>query len=195
MLMLGDFMISFISSWVKLIISIYIFITLVEIILPSNNLKKYAKFVLGLIVLITILVPFFKLIDRGINVETLINTYLNYYNNPQDKNFAEEKYNREIIAEFKRKLIQRLEDEIDNKFDKKYTITELVINEDLNKVSFGKIEKIVLKKDYSTQIKPVDKVVIGNRVENNINDKESKEVINFFMTNFGIDQEAIKIER
>lgn len=50
-------MISFISSWAEQIIVAVIIATIIEMILPNGNSKKYIKVVIGIYVLFTILSP------------------------------------------------------------------------------------------------------------------------------------------
>ena len=51
------YVISFISSWAEQIIVAVIIATIIEMILPSGNNKKYIKVVIGIYVLFTILSP------------------------------------------------------------------------------------------------------------------------------------------
>lgn len=57
-------MISWLKEWVTLIICNVIFITIVEILLPSNSLKKYCKFVLGLILISVLITPIIKAVSN-----------------------------------------------------------------------------------------------------------------------------------
>jgi len=49
-------------------------ITAVEMILPSNNLKKYSKFVLGLILMTVLMSPILKLFDKNFDINTYLQT-------------------------------------------------------------------------------------------------------------------------
>ncbi|MCD3297735.1 stage III sporulation protein AF, partial [Clostridium botulinum] len=50
-------MIQSIRQWVISIATAIFFITAVEMILPNNSIKKYAKFVLGLILITVVINP------------------------------------------------------------------------------------------------------------------------------------------
>lgn len=54
-----------IKTWVISISSVLIFITAVEMILPDNDIKKYAKFVFGIIIAITVITPLINFIYKG----------------------------------------------------------------------------------------------------------------------------------
>ncbi|WDC83786.1 stage III sporulation protein AF [Caloramator sp. mosi_1] len=63
------------KSWITTIATLVIFLTIVELILPENSMKKYSKFVIGVIVILNILIPVFKLFDKGFNLEANISTF------------------------------------------------------------------------------------------------------------------------
>ena len=150
---------------------------------------------MGLIVLVTILMPVFDIIAKGFNVEDSINKYLSYYDTSTEASKVEEKYNQEIINQFKQNLLSKLQLEIDRNFMGKYNISKIEINENLNSVGFGQIEKIVLKRDFKNIIEPVDKVVIGSSKNEGYNDFENKEVVKFLKDNYNIEENSIKFEK
>lgn len=57
-------MIDVLKVWVTNITIAIFFITAVEMILPDNNMKKYAKFVLGLILIVVIINPIIKIFNK-----------------------------------------------------------------------------------------------------------------------------------
>ncbi len=65
-------MIESLKEWIVNICSAVIFITAVEMILPDNDMKKYGKFVLGLILVLILLNPIIKLFNKASSV----NNYL-----------------------------------------------------------------------------------------------------------------------
>ncbi|KRQ86838.1 Stage III sporulation protein AF [Caloramator mitchellensis] len=188
-------MINFISSWVKLIVSVYIFITLVEIILPSNSLKRYAKFVLGLIVLITILIPVFNMFGKEIDISNSINKYISYYEGSTESIKIEDNYNKEIINQFKMNLKNNLENEIDQNFNNKYDVLLIQVNENMKSVGFGKIERIVLSLNSKNNIKSIEKVVIGSNKNEASFEIRNMDVIKFLKENYGIGENTIEFER
>lgn len=188
-------MIEFVSSWVKLVLSIYIFVTLVEMILPQNSFKKYAKFVLGLIVLMTILMPVFNMIRNEMDVDSTVNKYLSYYNGSTESSKVEEVYNQQIINQFKKNLKESLEKEIDLNFENKYDVSFIKINENIKSVGFGKIEQIVLSLDSKNNIEPIEKVVIGSNKNDGTLELRNKDVIKFLKENYDISENTILFER
>jgi stage III sporulation protein AF len=57
-------------EWIISICTAVFFITAVEIILPDNSMKKYAKFVLGLILITVFINPIIKIFDRNFDIST-----------------------------------------------------------------------------------------------------------------------------
>lgn len=67
-------MIEGIKSWIINIGCTIFFITAVEMILPDNSMKKYSKFVLGLILITVIINPvLYLLYDGGLNNSSYVN--------------------------------------------------------------------------------------------------------------------------
>lgn len=59
----------FLRNWVKDIAVMFILLSIVELALPNNNMKRYVNVVIGLMIIIVIISPFIKLINSSFNVE------------------------------------------------------------------------------------------------------------------------------
>ncbi len=64
----GANLIELLKVWVTNITIAIFFITAVEMILPDNSMKKYAKFVLGLLLIVVIINPIIKIFDKDFNI-------------------------------------------------------------------------------------------------------------------------------
>jgi stage III sporulation protein AF len=64
--------------WVTNITIAVFFITAVEMILPDNNMKKYAKFVLGLMLIVVIINPIIKIFDKNFDLYSYSNKAVSY---------------------------------------------------------------------------------------------------------------------
>lgn len=69
------------KTWVISICTAVIFIAAIELILPNNNLKKYAKFVLGLILISILINPIIKLFDKQFDMDTYVSNAVKYMDN------------------------------------------------------------------------------------------------------------------
>ena len=61
-------MIDLLKEWIINIASLVLFITAVEMLLPDNSLKKYCKFVLGLILMTVMINPIIKIFNKNFNI-------------------------------------------------------------------------------------------------------------------------------
>ena len=67
------FLIKFINSWAQGIILAVIIATIIEIIIPEGNNKKYVKTVIGLYILFTIIYPLItKISNNKLNFDSII---------------------------------------------------------------------------------------------------------------------------
>ncbi|MGK0466264.1 stage III sporulation protein AF [Clostridium sp.] len=71
-------MIEVLKVWVTNITIAVFFITAVEMILPDNNMKKYAKFVLGLMLIVVIINPVIKIFDKNFDLYSYSNKAVSY---------------------------------------------------------------------------------------------------------------------
>jgi stage III sporulation protein AF len=71
-------LIEVLKVWVTNITIAVFFITAVEMILPDNNMKKYAKFVLGLMLIVVIINPVIKIFDKNFDLYSYSNKAVSY---------------------------------------------------------------------------------------------------------------------
>lgn len=71
-------MIEGLKEWIINITVAVFFTTAVEMILPDNNMKKYAKFVLGLLLIVVIITPLIKLFDKSFDFYAYSNNAVSY---------------------------------------------------------------------------------------------------------------------
>lgn len=71
-------MIEALKIWVTNIAVAIFFITAVEMILPDNDMKKYAKFVLGLMLIVVIINPIIKIFDKEFDLYSYSNKAISY---------------------------------------------------------------------------------------------------------------------
>lgn len=74
-------MIEGLKDWIVNITIAVFFTTAVEMILPDNNMKKYAKFVLGLLLIVVIITPLIKVFDKNFDFYAYSNNAISYMDN------------------------------------------------------------------------------------------------------------------
>lgn len=194
-------MINAMSTWAKSIILAVIVSTIIQMILPEGNNKKYIKTVIGLYILFTIISPIISKISGG-NSTIDVSKYENYFNvestttasaNVIDKNL-DNTYTSSIKADIKNRMKQ-----------KGYKVNSLDANIELkNEESYGTINslKINLEREESnnnSNIQAVNKIEIKisnntNEVkQNNLTSMEKQEIKNYLSETYSIKKENIEV--
>ena len=195
-------MINAMSTWAKSIILAVIVSTIIQMILPEGNNKKYIKTVIGLYILFTIISPIISKIS-GENATIDVSKYENYFNvesttiasaNVIDKNL-DNTYTSSIKADIKNRMKQ-----------KGYKVNSLDANIELkNEESYGTINslKISLEREENnnnSNIQAVNKIEIKisnntNEIkQNNLTSMEKQEIKNYLSETYSIKKENIEVD-
>lgn len=168
---------AFIREWVITIISVIIFVTFIEILIPNSNYKRYINVITGLLLIVVILTPLTKFINRQINFEEEVlkifnqlelSTAQNRINNIRYSN------DEAVIALYKNKIGEQVKSYIENNTE--YIVDEVFVEvEDENSEQFGTItnlditlsEKTGDSKSADKTIEPVQINVSMGRNNNN----------------------------
>ncbi|WP_027632905.1 stage III sporulation protein AF [Clostridium hydrogeniformans] len=150
---------SILKEWITSICVTVIFITAVELILPDNSMKKYSRFVLGLILMTVIINPIIK-IFTGSNVD--MKNYLNSYESVlEEKSLSKEEYKEKNIAttlkNFENNISKSCEKLLNDKYPKDTFKVE--VKGGYKKENFY-IESINIGLGKNSSIKPVKKIHI-----------------------------------
>jgi stage III sporulation protein AF len=166
--------ISFLREWVLNIITLVIFIVLLEILIPSGKMKKYVNLVSGFILLIAIINPFVKLVRKDIDFKVFYIQNSNYMDRKDieaKSKVLEEQQLKQITEVYRNKIIRQLEDNVKEIKGIKEVGADVLINEDYTSQSFGEIKRVYLYLKLlgtTDSIKPVtrvEKVVIGKNAK------------------------------
>lgn len=210
-------MINFLKSWTNQIIVTVIIATILEMILPNGNNKKYIKMVIGIYILFSIIQPIITKIT-GSSIDISKFNYDKYFNEgiieTSTKDFDEN--NSKLI---KQAYIDNIKSDIKTKIKQKgYEIISLDIEiiEDENKNTYGTIQSINLNvenikedkdkiKEKSTNTINIENVNISINNNTNINEsnnvkekikiseKEKKYIIEYLANEYSIDKKNIII--
>lgn len=180
-------MIAWISSWAQGIVVAIIIATIIEMILPEGNNKKYIKAVIGVYILFAIISPIISKFGNG-NLDLNSVNYEKYFNTEKyevSTNVVSQNNDNNIaniyVNSMKSDIKQRLE-------DRGYIVHKVNIEAELeNENDYGKIKKISLtlekgsqKEDSSIQsVNSVNKVEIGNTTQNKTNNNTIKQISEF----------------
>ena len=200
-------MIKFINSWAQGIILAVIIATIIEIIIPEGNNKKYVKTVIGLYILFTIIYPLItKISNNKLNFDSIIAKTSKEVSMYDSKVANSIETNTYIENTYKNNLKEKIKGAIE---EKGYTILDFNIYiETQNEEAYGQINSIVLKlqkasKEQNT-IKGVNRIeeinvnIKNNKTENlktekELTDSEIKSIKEYLNNMYSIEEERIHI--
>ena len=200
-------MIKFINSWAQGIILAVIIATIIEIIIPEGNNKKYVKTVIGLYILFIIIYPLItKISNNKFNFDSIIAKTSKEVSMYDSKVANSIETNTYIENTYKNNLKEKIKEKIE---EKGYTVLDFNIYiETQNEDIYGQINSIVLKlqkanKEQNT-IKGVNKIEeINVNIKNNktedlktekeLTDSEIKSIKEYLNNMYSIEEERIHI--
>lgn len=185
------------KSWIITISTTVIFITCVELILPNNKMKKYAKFVLGLILIVVILKPIISLFSKQ-DINNVINDADKYINiKKYDINLDKFKNTNKdkIIKTFEEKLQKSCQKILKNKYpENNYKIQIKAKFEDYSsKISITKVDLGVEEKD---KVKKIQKIEINTKSKtqkDKIDNNKEIKIKEFISSQLNISKENIDV--
>ncbi len=157
-------MVEFLKGWIMNIAALVLFIVLVEMLLPSGRMKKYAGLVTGVILIIAIINPFIKLLGDKAKLEDIQVSNSNWMDRLEiEKNskLLKDEQMKQITEVYRKKLIGQLEDNALKIKGVAGAKADVIINEDYNSDSFGEIKRAYLEITPAAEngdIKPVTRV-------------------------------------
>lgn len=187
----------YINNFVITLVATIIFMTAVEIISPDNSMKKYIKFVLGLILISVMINPIVKFFTDG--EQELVSAIKNYesvfYEGTTNEN--EDSISKSQIESFKNNLNSNCDNLLKEKFLDKEFKSNVECEIDLDNMTYSIESLEVGVKDGG--IKLVDNIKIDINEENEeavSNDgsvENEEEIKNYLSEVFKIPTEKIKL--
>ena len=188
-------MINVFSNWAKGIVLAVVISTIIEIMLPNGSSKKYVRSVIGIYILFVILSPITNKITKDVDVNSIIDDYIEVANSAQED--YEKKTQNNNNRTIKDIYIANLQQDIKNKLEEKgYTVDNSVIK--IKNDDTYDIEKIKLYISSSGKKKEeikVNTIIIG-KMENTykLNDMQKAEVKEIINQNYGVAKENIEFD-
>lgn len=180
-----------IKNFVITIVTTLIFITAIEIIGPDNSMKKYVKFVLGLILIAVLLSPIINFFSKGEGVITeaidkyekeITNSSAKEINTHDEDRLREESFNEN----FNKDCVSLLNDTFEN-YD---FISEIKCDVDFTKMTF-KVDKLIIGVK-TNGIKKIEEVDLSN--DNAKEDSIQKEIRTFLSDELKVEEEKIQVD-
>ena len=181
------------------LVTMLIFISAVELMAPNNKMKKYIKFILGLILISVILNPIIELISNGEkNVAGSIDSYEAVFSeNKSELNDDTLKVSEDKADNRKKAFINNFNKNCDNLLKNQFknmifksevdcdvNFTDITLNIKKLKIGIGE-----------NKVNKIKKIVIKNKEESNKQEvsKEYSEIIEFVSKELNIPKEKIEV--
>lgn len=192
-------MINSISSWAKSIVLAIIIGTILEMILPEGNNKKYIKTVIGIYVLFSIISPIISKLNGGnLNIDT--SQYENYLNGNSTVTASTNSINMSLDSAY----ISNIKSDIKSRLKEKgYEVKQINADIELkDEPKYGTIKKLDLnltKIEDDSNVNTVEKVIINisgkqdDTKENTITEGEKAELKKYLKETYDISEKNIDI--
>lgn len=187
----------YINNFVITLVATMIFMTAVEIISPDNSMKKYIKFVLGLILISVMINPIVKFFTGG--EQELVNAIKNYesmfYEGTTNEN--EDSISKSQIESFKNNLNSNCDNLLKEKFSDKEFKSNVECEIDLESMTYSIESLEVGVKDGGIKIVDSIKIDINEESEEAVSNdgamESEEEIKNYLSEVFKIPTEKIKL--
>lgn len=184
------------NKFVITLVTTLIFMTAVELIAPDNSMKKYLKFVLGLILITVILNPILTIILNGEQeLKDVISGYEEEYNVNKKDNESTENIIKIKEDSFKDNFNKNCESMLKQEFKDLEFKCNVDCVVDFNDNDFTINKLIIQIKDKKVKkVEKIDKVDINSKKDkkDTVN-KEYKDVVKFISKELNIDENKIDI--
>lgn len=185
-------MISYISSWAEQVIICVIVVTILEMILPNGNSKKYIKTIIGVYILYTIISPGIKLVT-GSDIKIDYSKYEKYFD-------TKEAYGKiegiTVEDTYRQEIEKQMKSDIESMgYTVEHVTLDFNLEEGVIKNVTLSVTKIPKKEIKETDINiSVNKVDIGKMsVENTLSNSEISQIKQKINENYGVDIKEITV--
>ena len=187
----------YINNFVITLVATMIFMTAVEIISPDNSMKKYIKFVLGLILISVMINPIVKFFTGG--EQELVNTIKSYesmfYEGTTSEN--EDSISKSQIESFKNNLNSNCDSLLKEEFSDKDFESNIECEIDLENMTYSIESLEVGVKDGGIKLVDNIKIDINEESEQAISNdgavENEEEIKNYLSEVFKIPTDKIKL--
>lgn len=183
----------FMNSWLKEIVVLFIIISMVDIIIPKGKMKRYVNFIIGLLIIFTIISPITRINNISLDLDKAVSNFTdNSVQVTSMEEIQEEQIKKLYISNLKNELIEVIEENFN------YEVADLKINVIPDKEQIFIVDSIDLilsgeiSRDNKQKIK-VEKIELEKEVGETIS-KDIDNELAFAISNYlQIEQEKINV--
>lgn len=186
-------MIDWISEWIKNIVFVILLATFVDLLLPNTSMQKYARIVLGMLIVLIIITPILELFGNTFSISAITQEFENNYPTGNTvttigsidsiKQKAENDYQEKIREQVEINMEQNLKKLLENKLN--IVINNLVLKTeiidgiwDINQIIVYAATNSTDNDDSSIKVVEdvnVKKITLGKEDSSVVNDEKDKE--------------------
>lgn len=187
-----DIITNFIREWLKEIVVLFIIISLVDLIMPKGKMKRYVDFIIGILIIFTVISPFTRLNDISLDIDREVSNFTNKEISDETLSNIQEKQIKEMYtSNLKNELLKVIEEQSE------YILKDIQISTIPDKTNIFNIDNINIRLNSkingdSTSIK-VNKVEIGDTSTPVFNAETYTDLIDLVTKYIEIDRERIVI--
>lgn len=205
-------MIEWISTWAEQIVVAVVIASIIEMLLPNGNNKKYIKAIIGVYILFTIISP---IIGKFVNIDLKDIDYEKYFKEIETQETISGNLTINNEKAMEEIYINNLKADMKNKLEEKdYVVENITLNVELEaEKNYGKINEVVLVISKSSKenenvtkessnniaINKIEEVKIGNKIENEkeikrkISNSDKIEVKDYLASVYDVKKKNIRI--
>lgn len=186
----------YIKSFIETLVTIIILFSAIELISPNNSMKKYIKFVLGLILIVVMLNPIIDFFTEG--EDKIVSTIKEYEGilSTDTETSSDVAASNEVEDVFIENLNKNSATELAEKFPDYKFVCDIDCNIDLNNFSYDiSHAKISISTNKIQEVEKIEKVEISNDNKTNsqaYSDDEQK-ILSYVSNMLGILEDKIEI--
>ena len=186
----------YIKSFIETLVTIIILFSAIELISPNNSMKKYIKFVLGLILIVVMLNPIIDFFTEG--EDKIVSTIKEYEGilSTDTETSSDVAASNEVEDVFIENLNKNSATELAEKFPDYKFVFDIDCNIDLNNFSYDiSHAKISISTNKIQEVEKIEKVEISNDNKTNsqaYSDDEQK-ILSYVSNMLGISEDKIEI--
>lgn len=186
----------YIKSFIETLVTIIILFSAIELISPNNSMKKYIKFVLGLILIVVMLNPIIDFFTEG--EDKIVSTIKEYEGilSTDTERSSDVAASNEVEDVFIENLNKNSATELAEKFPDYKFVCDIDCNIDLNNFSYDiSHAKISISTNKIQEVEKIEKVEISN--DNKTNSQaysdDEQEILSYVSNMLGISEDKIEI--
>lgn len=186
----------YIKSFIETLVTIIILFSAIELISPNNSMKKYIKFVLGLILIVVMLNPIIDFFTEG--EDKIVSTIKEYENilSTDTKTSSDVAVSNEVEDVFIENLNKNSAAELAEAFPDYTFVFNIDCNIDLSNYSYNiSHAKIGISTGKIQDVEKIEKVEISNdnQTESKVYSDDEQKIVSYVSNMLGVSEEKIEI--